>query len=217
VAVAYLLFAAGAFVFVLNAVRPPLTNRSTALRPPWMPVMITSEVAPLAWIVLVTLAVLAWAIGVTGAWIGQFAMALSVLTILMVSWLVVRAARTLGVMRASLDGITAVPSPRYQWGRILYPWPYRIPDAIERLDAIAYAPSLFLDLYRLRGHREEPAPLLMHIHGGSWGGGDRRQQAQPLIQEMASRGWVVVSVDGGCSPRFARRPHRRILGVVPAA
>jgi acetyl esterase/lipase len=195
VAVAYLLFAAGAFVFVLNAVRPPLTNRSTALRPPWMPVMITSEVAPLAWIVLVTLAVLAWAIGVTGAWIGQFAMALSVLTILMVSWLVVRAARTLGVMRASLDGITAVPSPRYQWGRILYPWPYRIPDAIERLDAIAYAPSLFLDLYRLRGHREEPAPLLMHIHGGSWGGGDRRQQAQPLIQEMASRGWVVVSVD----------------------
>jgi acetyl esterase/lipase len=132
---------------------------------------------------------------VTGTWIGQFAMALSVLTVLMVSWLVVRAARTLGVMRASLDGITAVSSPRYRWGRILYPWPYRIPDAIERLDAIPYAPSLFLDLYRLRGHREERAPLLMHIHGGSWGGGDRRQQAQPLIQEMASRGWVVVSVD----------------------
>ena len=37
--------------------------------------------------------------------------------------------------------------------------------------------------------------MLMHIHGGSWGGGHRRQQAQPLIQEMAVRGWIVVSVD----------------------
>jgi acetyl esterase/lipase len=79
----------------------------------------------------------------------------------------------------------------------MYPYPYRLGPEIERIDDLAYAPGLFMDLYRSSTGAAPPggAPLLIHVHGGSWGGGHRRQQAQPLIQEMARRGWVVASVD----------------------
>jgi acetyl esterase/lipase len=65
---------------------------------------------------------------------------------------------------------------------------------------------LLLDVY----HRKDlPAdcPVLFQIHGGGWTEkmGSKNEQARPLMNHMASRGWVCVSVDYRLSP-FATFP-----------
>jgi acetyl esterase/lipase len=59
----------------------------------------------------------------------------------------------------------------------------------------------YLDIYRARysGNR---CPVLMQIHGGAWTEkmGSKNEQALPLMNHMALRGWVCVSVDYRLSP-----------------
>jgi acetyl esterase/lipase len=195
--VLYLVFAAIALILGINAVRPPMTLSSPVLRPPWLPVMLTNELAPLGAAVVGIVTALAVGLGVTDGAIGRIGLVMGVAAFVLLVWQVARASRTLRVMRRTLDGISGVDAPRYDWGAVMYPYPYRLGPGIERIDDLAYAPGLSLDLYRSSagGAPSGGAPLLIHVHGGSWGGGHRRQQAQPLIQEMARRGWVVASVD----------------------
>ncbi len=49
-----------------------------------------------------------------------------------------------------------------------------------------------LDVYRASRRRTQDAPVLLQLHGGDWTTGHKRQQALPLVQHLASRGWIVV-------------------------
>jgi len=73
--------------------------------------------------------------------------------------------------------------------------PYLLPRSVLRIENIEYAPGLALDIYRERAHDRAPSPTLVHIHGGGWHGGNRRQQGRPLIHHMAAQGWVCAAVD----------------------
>lgn len=179
----------------VNGVRPPLMHRSAIVRPPWMQVMIANELAPLWLLVMCVVTAIGLAVGVQSDPIGRLGLVFAAATLVLIVVMIGRSARSLGEMRAAVVSVASVAGPGVRWRSVVVPYPYRLRHGIERIDAIEYAPSLFLDLYRSTGDRTVPAPMLMHIHGGSWGGGDRRQQAQPLIQEMAHRGWIVVSVD----------------------
>ncbi|GAA4815587.1 alpha/beta hydrolase [Tomitella cavernea] len=53
------------------------------------------------------------------------------------------------------------------------------------------------------------APILLQIHGGGWVIGNKDQQGIPLMEEMASRGWVCAAVNYPLSPR-ARWPEHLI-------
>jgi len=66
------------------------------------------------------------------------------------------------------------------------------PADIKRVENIEYTPGHHLDLYRIDG--ESTRPVVVQIHGGSWDGGNRRQQARPLLHLLAERGWVTASV-----------------------
>lgn len=59
----------------------------------------------------------------------------------------------------------------------------------------------YLDIYRAR-YSETGCPVLMQIHGGAWTEkmGSKNEQALPLMNHMALRGWVCVSVDYRLSP-----------------
>src|SRR5262249_54129606 len=57
-----------------------------------------------------------------------------------------------------------------------------------------------LDVYRHRDGRTR-CPVLMQIHGGAWIVGSKNEQGLPLMLQLASRGWVCVSVDYRLSPR----------------
>ena len=88
------------------------------------------------------------------------------------------------------------------WRELL--WPFRMrADDVERTKDISYGPAgtrNLLDVYRHRDH-PQGAPVLLQVHGGGWVIGDKDTQGIPLMQHMASRGWVCVAMNYRLSPR----------------
>ena len=84
----------------------------------------------------------------------------------------------------------AAPDPP---GRQLVPF-LLYDRGVQVTRGIQYAPGAGrrhqLDVYAPRlGVRE--APVLLQIHGGGWVIGDKREQALPLMNYLAARGWVL--------------------------
>lgn len=85
----------------------------------------------------------------------------------------------------------------------LRPFSYGRPG-VQRLADISYGshPRLRLDICRPSILPAEPAPVLLHIHGGGWVMGNKHQQAQPLLNHMAQRGWICVDINYRLAPRY---------------
>ena len=74
---------------------------------------------------------------------------------------------------------------------------------VERLEDIAYGDAgerNLLDIYRPRQQRDGGFPVLLQVHGGGWFSGHKQQQAQPLLNHLAQRGWLCVSINYRLSP-----------------
>ncbi len=190
-----LLFVAVFAVFLSwNALRAPHNDRHPMRRPPWILVLLTAEVVPVHLGVVAFFTVLAWATGGLDALQGRAALVLIVGAVTMYAIVQVRAWRS---SRAMAEGLRAAGIPyertSLRLGEAFRGWPYRVPDDVERIEDVTYAPGQRLDVYRAKGH-EGVAPALLQIHGGSWSGGNKRQQARPLMHSLARRGWVCVAV-----------------------
>jgi acetyl esterase/lipase len=200
VPVVYFLLVLVLAVNAINAVRPPATSLPAAVRPPWLPSMLTSELVTI-WAAVLALATLAaWWVGALADPLGSVGLWLAAVTAAIYAVLVVRAVRAKGAMEAALEGRGVTPTWRLDAGAVVLPMPYRIPRGIERIEGVDYGVGYRADLYRRSRATPAPAPALLHVHGGSWSGGNRRQQGRPLIHEMALRGWVVASVDYPLTP-----------------
>ena len=83
--------------------------------------------------------------------------------------------------------------------------PIQLPKRnVKRVKNITYGPHLgknLLDIYMPKKLPNTPMPVLIHIHGGGWVVGKKHQQAKPLIQYMASKGWLVVDINYRLGPR----------------
>ncbi|MFC0429655.1 alpha/beta hydrolase [Kutzneria buriramensis] len=66
-------------------------------------------------------------------------------------------------------------------------------------DGVEYTDGQRLDVWRKAG--VTGAPVLVQVHGGSWTGGDRRQQNLPLLAHLADQGWVCVAIDYRLGPK----------------
>ena len=94
--------------------------------------------------------------------------------------------------------IPAGPAP----GQIAHPFGYQVPGVV-RVRNVAYFKEndteLKLDIFH---HETQPpnAPVLVQIHGGAWVIGNKDQQALPLMGQLASRGWVCVTLQYRLSP-----------------
>ena len=64
-----------------------------------------------------------------------------------------------------------------------------------------------MNIYRPRQHSGELLPVLLQIHGGGFLWGNKDQQAQPLLQTMASRSWIGVSINYRLSPSVGFPTH----------
>jgi len=100
----------------------------------------------------------------------------------------------------------AAPGPP---GRQLVPF-LLFDREVQVTRGIQYAPGAGrkhqLDVYAPRlGVRE--APVLLQIHGGGWVIGDKREQALPLMNHLAARGWVCVAANYRLSPRATFPDH----------
>jgi acetyl esterase/lipase len=63
-----------------------------------------------------------------------------------------------------------------------------------------------LDVYSPRVAVHE-APVLLQVHGGGWVIGNKREQALPLMNYLAARGWVCVAANYRLSPRATFPDH----------
>ncbi len=208
-------FASAALTF--NALRP--AHRWPWLGPSFFAAWLTSEFAlhHLLWqgllvAALVHLGGLAHAVG----WVG--------IGVAAISWLglgsmVAAALRDEAVFRAALD--EALPSDgsravsRLSWVRVLFPFRARR-WSVERVRDLSYVQDgkrrHRLDIYRMRGDGDgrklqRPKPVLLQIHGGAWMVGSKDHQGLPLLNHMASRGYVCVAINYALSPNATWPEH----------
>jgi acetyl esterase/lipase len=91
------------------------------------------------------------------------------------------------------------------WRRLVYP--FRIRDAgVTVQKDLPYAPEHgkrgLLDVYTpANGVPEGGAPVLLQVHGGGWTIGNKDQQGLPLMNHLASKGWVCVAINYRLAPR----------------
>ncbi len=96
-----------------------------------------------------------------------------------------------------------------RWGPVLRIYPLARPE-VERACDIRFdrvrGVNLKLDVYRHRSH-PSGCPTLLQIHGGGWTIGDKREQALPLMYQLAAHGWVCVSTNYRLSPHATFPEH----------
>ena len=201
--------------FTWNAYRPtyrPAPFAALSFFAGWLTVELA--VHHIAWQLAATFA-FAWA-GAFLAWPGRIGFAIT-----LVSWAALyrcqaRAREAAIVME---EALTAALGPDYRdavpadlrerletevdWRRLVMPFRMRHPE-VTRVRNVEYArvgkTPLLLDVYHHRD-RPEGCPVLLQIHGGAWVVGSKDEQGQPLMQHLASRGWVCVSINYRLSPR----------------
>ncbi|GAA3439911.1 alpha/beta hydrolase [Kutzneria kofuensis] len=66
-------------------------------------------------------------------------------------------------------------------------------------DGVRYSEDQLLDVWRKPG--VTGAPVVIQVHGGSWTGGNRRQQNLPVLAHLADNGWVCVAIDYRLGPK----------------
>jgi acetyl esterase/lipase len=95
------------------------------------------------------------------------------------------------------------------WSRVVRPFPIRRTD-VEIVKDIQFhrerGVDLLLDVYR-NASRPRGCPVLFQIHGGGWMIGAKDEQALPLMNHMASAGWVCVTTNYRLSPHATFPEH----------
>ena len=182
---------------------------------------LTGELAlhHLAWQALAALALVAG--GALEAWPGPLGLGITLVSWIGLLALQRQAATTSAAAERALqsglgrhyrDSIPAAPqaplSETIPARRLVLPFRNRDPS-VERRTDIPYGPAgrfNWLDVYRPRAAGER-RPVLLQIHGGGWMIGYKRQQALPLMYQMASRGWICVAPSYRLSPRAVFPEH----------
>jgi hypothetical protein len=108
----------------------------------------------------------------------------------LVAW---RGSRTLPAVCRAMGPVPV--SRRLPYGRILFRPFFRRRGAVERIPDLPYGPAgtrNLLDVYR---HRSRPtgAPVLIHLHGGTYKRGGKNSQSLPLLYRLAGQGWIGIS------------------------
>jgi acetyl esterase/lipase len=104
---------------------------------------------------------------------------------------------------------TAALVPGFDRRQMAFPFPIRR-RGVVRVRNVRYARigdvDVRLDVWHGEG-RPSGCPVLLQIHGGAWILGSKNEQGLPLMQLLASRGWVCVSADYRLSPRATFPDH----------
>jgi acetyl esterase/lipase len=89
------------------------------------------------------------------------------------------------------------------------PFKYR-KENVEVIKNISYGSAGIknrLDIYRPKNLPSQGCPVLLQIHGGAWMMGSKDFQALPLMNLMASKGWICVSINYRLSPSVSFPAH----------
>ena len=210
---AFFLVAVASLLTTLNAIRPvPTTIVSVpSFFGGWLATELAVHRLGIQIVVLVAFPLLG---GLEG-WQGAVAVACMVASIAGTLYLIFVSRHAGEVAEAALcDGLgddymsridpdlAARHDPSLPWRRLLLPFRMGLPE-VERVKNLSYGPygrRNRLDVYRRADHPTN-CPTLLQIHGGAWVIGSKDQQGAPLMQHLASRGWVCFAVNYRLGPR----------------
>lgn len=106
------------------------------------------------------------------------------------------------------EQLDAAPTPAdlaVPWRRLVNPFRMRSTEVRTQRDIVyddRHGRRGLLDVYSpAAGVPDGGAPVLLHVHGGAWTIGTKEQQGIPLMQHLAAKGWVCVSVNYRLAPR----------------
>jgi acetyl esterase/lipase len=217
------------WVFFAVAVASLLTTIN-AIRPfPWAPVMVFSffggwlatELAIHRLLIQIAIVIAFPLLGGFEGWQGAVAVILMIASMAGTLYLIALARGAGEVAEQALkDGLgadyleridpdlSARHDPTVPWARLLVPFRMGLPE-VERVKNISYGSfgrRNRLDVYR---HKDHPTkcPTLFQVHGGGWVIGNKDQQAIPLMQHLAARGWVCIAANYRLSPRATFPEH----------
>ena len=116
------------------------------------------------------------------------------------------------VVRAALHGVVPAEDLDTDW-----PEPERTPPFWRALEhrrniyrtSVQYgdSPTQLLDVWRPAELPAEPAPVLIYLPGGAWVHGSRMLQGYALMDHLAARGWVCLSIDYRVAPNHRWPQH----------
>lgn len=149
-----------------------------------------------------------WVVGLPG----RLAAAVRALSLVALLWELRNAwnaHRSVEQIDAALQGIEESDgSPRVPRSHLLVPPIAFVTRGVRRTRGIKFATAedgtnLRLDIYRPAD--DDPAddilhPAVIQVHGGGWFAGSRYEQGIPLLNHLASIGWVGFNVDYRLSP-----------------
>jgi acetyl esterase/lipase len=206
--------------FTANAYRPrPPTHRLAVAS--FFAGWFTAELVAhhLAWQFVATLGFL-W-LGALAAWPGWLGLAITISSwIALAAMLPVARRSEQGVEDALCEGLGAdyrdatgalekLRDALWLRGRGVNPFRFRHPD-VTVVRNLRYADGFgkrhLLDVYTPRGGTSG-APVLLQIHGGAWVLGHKQQQALPLLNHLAARGWVCAAANYRLSPKATFPEH----------
>jgi acetyl esterase/lipase len=126
--------------------------------------------------------------------------------------LTLMAAQTMRESLADLDAEWGPDRARFPLSNIVFPpLMLRAPRGVKRIRGVEYARygnhKLRLDVYTPTAKQDEPRPAVIQVHGGGWIVGSRAEQGIPLLNHLASCGWVGFNIDYRLSPEATFPDH----------
>ncbi len=195
------------------ALRPPRALRIRLLR--WMAGSALREF-PLAFAAatLVAIAILVW-VGATDGWLGRavvVVLAVCALAFVRIAWQALRSARGAREALAELEPPADERRSSFPTSQLLLPPLMMFPRGVRHARGVEYAReggrALHLDVYLPAGPpAREPRPAIVQVHGGGWIAGTRSEQGIPLLNHLATSGWVGFNIDYRLSPRATFPDH----------
>jgi len=210
VAVGFCVLVALALIALVPIRRPPLSTFS------FMIGFVAGELAGQLLVVTLALSAIAAAVGWPSGALGTTAIVTGIAAAIGFAALFgvgLRARRTVERALASARGIDAgtegVRPSWLRWWRTSIALPFGGPGVRVHRD-LAYDedgdPAHVLDVL-VPSAGTEGAPVMVFVHGGAWTVGSKEQQCRPMLFELASRGWVVVSTNYRLSPKATWPEH----------
>ena len=192
-----------------NALRPPAGGvpGAAAFLPGWL----TEELAPQ----LLTLTAADTAVSLARGKASPLAVALAGGTAVGLGLTIRESLRVGESLDAALNPLLGPPGPgdsatepdpppdRPAWLRLLNPF-HQVDPRVRVIRDLPFSEAGrrgMLDVYLPAWRQVESAPVLLQVHGGGWMVGRKDQQGVPLMQLLASHGWVCVAINYRLAPR----------------
>jgi acetyl esterase/lipase len=207
-------------LFTFNAYLPRPPHGSWLSVPSFFAGWLTSELVPhhFAWQLAAT-GFFVW-MGALDAWPGWVGLGVTLASWVALLAMVPVARRSEHLLEQALvDGLgqsyradtmqLGLREPSRDHRPLVNPFRFRHPDVRVERDLV-YAPGFgkrhLLDVYLPRDGAQQ-APVLLQIHGGGWTIGRKEEQALPLMNHLAARGWVCVAANYRLSPKATFPDH----------